>query len=78
MIPMQTLSLKHDGGYYRKDYQRDTFLYHLELHETKRTSIIGKSDAICGYLTTIFEKSNAPGEEYHAYQWPMAAYPGLL
>jgi hypothetical protein len=60
VIPMQRLAFEEYGGKYRKDNQRNHFLYHLELHQRKWASIAGKTDAVGWHLTSILEQSDTP------------------
>ena len=43
MIPLKRFSLEKQSGKYGKDYQRNHFLYHFQLHQSKRTSVSYKA-----------------------------------
>ena len=69
---MQVSALEHDVGNDAEHSQRDTLLDDLQLNKIEGTSVFNKADAIGRHLTTIFKKSDTPGEEYHADEGPMA------
>lgn len=78
MVPVQVLSLKHDVGNHGEHSKTYAFLHHLELNKRKRTTVAGKSHAVCRNLTAIFEESDCPGECDDTQKRPVVAYPCLL
>lgn len=54
MVPVQSFSLKENGGKNSKYDQSNHFLNHFQLHQREWTAIPDKADTICRYLTIIF------------------------
>lgn len=78
VVPMQALSLEQHASHNGKDHERHTLLYHLELHQREWAAVATEPDTIGGHLTTVFEESDSPTEDYHTYQWPVTADTSLL
>ena len=70
--------LEHDVGDDGKDGQRDTFLYHLQLHQVEGTSVLDEAQTVGGHLAAVFEESNAPGEQNNPQQGPVIGDTRLL
>ena len=75
---MQVGALKEDVGNDGKHGQRDALLYYLELNEVERTAVLDEAHAVGGHLAAILEESDAPGENNHADEGPVAADTRLL
>ena len=71
MVPVQVLSLKQYVGDNGEYSEADTLLYHLELHEVKRSAIALKTKAVGWHLTTILKKGDAPRKGYHPDERPL-------
>ena len=78
MVPMQALALEEDVGDDGEDDEWHAFLYHLELYQGEGTTVVNEADAIGRHLAAIFKKGDGPTEYDNTYQWPVAAYAGLL
>lgn len=72
MVPFKRFTLKHNICNNGKHDETNTFLYHFQLNERKRTAVVLKADAIGWHLTTIFKEGYAPRESYNTDEWPMA------
>src|SRR5690554_5699372 len=47
---------------HHKNGMRNYLLYHLQLQQIKRASIVTKPNAVGGYLKNILKKRNAPAD----------------
>lgn len=59
MIPVKSLSLKHDIGNDDEDYERHALLQHLQLYEREGTSVAVESETVGWHLTAILQKAIA-------------------
>lgn len=66
VVPLQTLALKHHRSKDRKDYQRDSLLNYLELHEREWAAVFAKTNAVGWHLAHIFCQRDEPRQQYHA------------
>ena len=78
MIPMERLALERRGTEKDENDQSNNLLYHLELHQTERTTIVAKPDAIGRYLEAILEQSQKPTEQNDTEQRQMVEPADLL
>lgn len=78
VVPVQALSLEEYVGDDGENNERHTLLYHLELHQREWAAVATEPDTIGGHLTTVFEESDSPTEDYHTNQGPVTADTSLL
>ena len=78
MIPMERLALERRGTEKDENDQSNNLLYHLELHQTERTTIVAKPDAIGRYLEAILEQGQKPTEQNDTEQRQMGEPAELL
>ena len=71
MVPMETLSLKHDISNNSKDSQRDTLLHDLQLYQREGTAVADEAHAVGWHLTAVFKEGDAPREGNDAEQGPV-------
>ena len=60
MVPLQGLSLEHDGHQDCKYGQGDHLLNDFQLHEVERTAVFNETDPVRRHLGTIFEECHSP------------------
>ena len=60
MVPLQGLSLEHQGHHQGEDSKRNHLLDDLQLHEVERTAVLYESYSVCGYLCAVFEEGHSP------------------
>ena len=60
MIPLQGLSLEHDGNHQCEYSERDHLLDDFELHQGERTAVTFKANAVGWHLSDVFEKCYSP------------------
>lgn len=60
MVPMQTLTLKHNVGKYGKYHEAYTLLYNFQLYQIEGPSVGLKTDSVGRNLTAIFKKCYSP------------------
>ena len=55
--------MERDRGENNKDYKRDNFLNHFELHQRERSSVAIKTYSVSRYLEAVLEESDSPRKE---------------
>ena len=60
VVPVEGFALETKGYYNGEDDEGDDLLENLELYQGEGAAIVQKADAVGGYLTHVFKKSDAP------------------
>ena len=71
MVPVQLFVLEdkiRDDG---EDHQRDSLLYHLQLHKIKGSAVLDIADTVGRHLTTVLKEGDRPREGDHQIKGPV-------
>ena len=69
MVPMKRLTLECRGTKQDENNQSNDLLYHLQLHQAERSSIVAKPNAIGRYLEAILKQGQEPTKQNDTEQW---------